>query len=33
MIDPDWKTTLMASAISFTIIMALGYLYIWVVGL
>ena len=33
MIDPDWKTTLLASAISFTLVMGLGILYFWTVGL
>ena len=30
--NPDWKTTLKASAISAAIVLSLGYSYIWVVS-
>lgn len=33
MIDNDWKTTLAASAISASVVFALGYLFMWVAGL
>lgn len=33
MINPDWRTTIMASAISMSIVFGLGYLYLWAAGL
>jgi len=30
--NPDWKTTLKASFVSFIIVLGLGYTYVWMVG-
>lgn len=30
--NPDWKTTLKASVISASIVLSLGYAYIWMIA-